>query len=161
MATLYEILADIEEAARNLVDEETGEINEEALERMEQLEIDREVKIENIALLIKNLRADASAIKAEKDSLDHRMKSLSNRADRIEAWLASILNGEAKSSPRYEIKWRKTDRVDITDEGAIPDEYLRVKAESKPDKALIKKAIKAGDKVPGAVLVEENKMRLN
>ena len=58
MARLYEIMQEIE-GFEFEVDGETGEIlNADALDL---LEIERDTKIENICLWIKNLRADARA----------------------------------------------------------------------------------------------------
>lgn len=61
--TLYEIEAQILECASE-VDEETGEILD--IEKLEALEIEKEKKQENIALWIKNLRAEKEAVKSEK-----------------------------------------------------------------------------------------------
>jgi hypothetical protein len=43
-----------------------------------------------------------------------------------------------------------TPHVDITDDKALPDEFVRIKRE--PDKALIGEALKRREEVPGAVL---------
>lgn len=60
MATLYEI----DEEILNCVDQETGEIIDP--EKLAQLQMDFDKKVEGIALWIKNLLSDAEAIKAEK-----------------------------------------------------------------------------------------------
>ena len=60
--TLYEIDA----ALMACIDPETGEIDADA---WEALSLDREVKIENTALLIKDLLAEANMIKQEEDAL--------------------------------------------------------------------------------------------
>lgn len=59
MATLYEI----DEEILNCVDQETGEIIDP--EKLAQLQMDFDKKVEGIALWIKNLLSDAEAIKAE------------------------------------------------------------------------------------------------
>ena len=55
---------DIDEAILNLVDEETGEVVD--IEALEALEMERDKKVSNIACWIKQLDAEAEAIKAEK-----------------------------------------------------------------------------------------------
>ena len=55
MATLYEI----DESIKALIDEETGEIAD--FEAFEALNLERDAKLENIALYIKDLKADAEA----------------------------------------------------------------------------------------------------
>ena len=63
---LYEINSEIE----NLVDTETGEIADIAF--FEQLSMERTAKIEGIALYIKNLDSDVTALKAEETALAER-----------------------------------------------------------------------------------------
>ena len=60
MANLYEI----DQAIMNCLDEETGEVLD--LDRMNALQMERKAKIENVALLYKNVKADMEAYKAEK-----------------------------------------------------------------------------------------------
>ena len=63
---LYQINEAIETAFALAVDPTTGEVNDEQLYLLDLLELDRDKKIENVALLIKNLKADAAALKAER-----------------------------------------------------------------------------------------------
>lgn len=55
------------------IDYETGEILDS--QRLEMLEMEKEKKIENIGLWIKNLEAEAEALKKEKDAFAAREKS--------------------------------------------------------------------------------------
>lgn len=66
MASLYEINQEI----LNCVDMETGEIID--MDKLGELQLAFDVKVENIALWIKNLLSDAEAIKAEKLKLAER-----------------------------------------------------------------------------------------
>ena len=61
MASLYEINKEILEC----VDMESGEIIDE--ERLQNLAFEKNDKLENIALWIKNLKAEAEMVKAEKN----------------------------------------------------------------------------------------------
>ena len=57
--TLYEIANALREVLESASDPETGElVDEELLEQYDQLRMDRDQKIENIGLFIKNLEAD-------------------------------------------------------------------------------------------------------
>ena len=67
MANLYELTAQLENFELE-VDEETGEITN--LDELDALQLERDEKIENIALWVKNLTADAAAIKAEAQNLN-------------------------------------------------------------------------------------------
>ena len=69
---LYEIDAAIDAAIEAGTDPETGEITN--LEELTALQMQREEKLENIALYIKNLSAIATALKNEIDVLNERRK---------------------------------------------------------------------------------------
>ena len=76
MAKLYKIMQEIE-GFEFEIDEGTGEIlNADALDL---LEIERDAKIENICLWIKNLRADARAYKDEEESFRARKRRRKTR----------------------------------------------------------------------------------
>ena len=66
MATLYEIDAGI----LSCIDVETGEVLDP--EKLEALQMEREEKIESVALWYKNLCSDAEAYKAEKQAFASR-----------------------------------------------------------------------------------------
>lgn len=80
-------LFEIENEIMNCWDQETGEIFDS--KKMDQLEMARDTKIENIALYIKNLTADAEALKAEKQSFAERQKAAENKAEALKRYLAS------------------------------------------------------------------------
>lgn len=155
-------LYEIDHAILNCVDMETGEIiNVDALNT---LEMERDEKIENIALWIKNLLSDAEQIKAEKDALEEREKSARNKAENLKKYLSGYLNGSKFSTPKVVILFRKSESVDISDINKImslndADSYLKY-AEPKPDKTAIKDAIKNGKKIPGCSLVEKQNIQI-
>lgn len=76
-------LFEIENEIMNCWDQETGEIFDS--KKMDQLEMARDTKIENIALYIKNLTADAEALKAEKQSFAERQKAAENKAEALKS----------------------------------------------------------------------------
>lgn len=68
--SLYQInqqILSLEKMDDDYVDTETGEVISQ--EEFDQLNIDREEKIESICLWIKNLKAEAKAIKEEEENL--------------------------------------------------------------------------------------------
>lgn len=78
--SLYGINSQIEQTWGAAVDPDTGEIiNEEALQELEQLGMQREEKLENLALFYKNLSAEAEALKAEKMRLAARQAAAEKR----------------------------------------------------------------------------------
>lgn len=150
-------LFEIENEIMNCWDQETGEILDS--NRLDQLEIERDEKIENIALYIKNLTADAEALKAEKQSFEERQKAAENKADSLKRYLANYLAGQKFSTPRVAISFRKTQSVNVTDMTLIPGKYLKF-ADPTPDKKSIKNAIKNGERVAGAELVDGKSMSI-
>ena len=158
---LYDINYLMELYFDDLVDPETGEINEEVEKQLESLDIDRTEKIENTCCLIKNIRAEAKAVKDEMDNLDSRYKALMNKADRTENWLSTQLkDGEKPKMTKADIGWRKSERTEIVDEDKIPEKYMKFVTKGTPDKTLIKDAIKSGEEVPGAVVITTNNMKV-
>lgn len=61
-------------------------------------------------------------------------------------------NSDKQKTPLFTVSYKKSDAVEITDLSAVPEIYINVKTERNPDKMAIKKAIKSGEKVPGAEL---------
>lgn len=152
--TIYEIESEI----IGCVDMETGEVID--IEKLNQLEMVREKKIENVACWIKEIKAEAEAIKNEKMVLAERQKVAENKVESLKNWLAYALNGEKFKTPKCSVSFRNTESVEVTDEGLKNlmrehDELLRFK-EPEPDKAKIKEAIKNdGLNVEGVGLVQK------
>lgn len=158
--TLYEIDKAILIATEMAVDPETGEINDEAmLKTLEQLKIDREHKIENIGCYVKNLEADAKAIKEESRNLAARAKVAENKAEHLRQYMQFCLGEEKFQTPRLSVSFRHTKKVEVDADmlDAIPDQYLRFK-DPEPDKKAIGDALKAGEVIPGCELVESVSM---
>lgn len=160
MPTLYEIDQAIADAIEIYTDQETGELSEEAFEALEALGELRDTKVENVALYYKDLLATAEAIKKEADQLTARRKVYENKAEGLKRYLEMATNGQKFETSRVDIRYRRSEAVDIIDEAKIPEEYLTVKVTETPNKKLIKDAIKAGQSVTGAVLTERQNIQI-
>lgn len=147
MASLYEI----EQAILDCVDCETGEIIDQ--ERLNNLMMERSTKIEAVALWVKNLESDAVAYKAEKEAFAQREKQATEKAKRLKEWLARACEGEKFSTAKCAVSFRASEAVAIADGAIIPDEYMRTKTTSEPDKAAIKDALKTGVEIAGCQIV--------
>lgn len=150
--TIYQI----DEAILGCIDTETGEVD---VEKLGELTLQREQKIENIACWIKNLISDAKALKDEKKALEERIKAKENRAESLKSYLENVLDGQRFETPKCAVAFRKTQSVNISDLSAIPTDYLRFKP-AEADKAAIKAAIKNGETVSGAELIEKLSMSI-
>ena len=149
--TLYEISQALESAFENLVDPETGEILDDTTE-LDELQMARDEKIENIGLYIKNLQSDAVAIRAEELNLAKRRKSCENRAAFLRRYLADNLQGESFKTPRLNVYWKKSEAVEVENVWDLPDDYVKY-SDPTPDKRRIAESLKQGIEVSGADLV--------
>ena len=144
-------LYELDQAIMDLVDNETGEITN--IEMFDSLQMERDEKIESIALYIKDLKAEAEALKAEKLAFAERQKVAENKMESLKNYLVYALKGQAFKSTKAVVSFRKTQQVDIPDIYKLDENFLRYK-EPEADKTAIKEAIKAGQTVEGATLIE-------
>ena len=157
---LYEINAALEELL-NQQDPETGELTCD-MGALEALMLERDEKLEGLALYCKNCDAEAKAIREEEKALADRRRSLENRAGRAREFLELQLRGEKFTTPRVAVSWRKSEAVEIgmgffaTDAN---ERFLRYR-DPEADKAAVRAALKAGETVPGAELVTRQSMQI-
>ena len=123
----------------------------------------RDEKIENVAMWIKNLNAEAKAIREEEKNLAERRKSAENKSESLEKYLDMILSGEKFSTAKIAISYRKSVAVNIADEEtftktACPS-YLTYQP-PKIDRKAISEALKSGAVIEGAELVERNNIQI-
>lgn len=153
--TLYQI----DNAILECLDLETGEIIDE--ERLNSLEMERDIKISNVACWIKDLKAENEAIKTEKQNLTRRQEVNDKKAESLKKWLNFALNGEKFKDGRVSISYRKSESVQFTDSFTIeklPSEFIKVTAE--PMKSEIKQAIKDGREIEGCFIREDNNIQI-
>ena len=149
-------LYEINEAILACVDPETGEADPEKLDELLMM---RDEKIENLALWVKDLKAEADAIKAEEKALAERRQAKERKAESIKAYLEKVLAGQKFETSRVVCSFRKSQKVEITDLDKIPDDYLRYSTPT-ADKTAIKAAIKDGISIEGAELVDSVSMTI-
>lgn len=156
--TLYELTKQIQELSeREWADPDTGEIlDEDVANALNALTLERDEKIENVALWYKDTLAEAEAIKAEENKLASRRRGKERLAESLKRFLDFACAGQKFSSPRVAISFRNVEqgKTVIDDPTQIPIEYQKIITE--PIKSLIAKAIKAGLDVPGAHLEDSH-----
>lgn len=159
--SLYQINVSLMDAFEHAIDRETGEIkNEEALDALEELQMQREEKIEGLLLWVKNLTAEAEAIKKEKATLETRQKALEKRANTLMGILAKELNGEKFDTPRVSVRWRKSESVEYKgDVYLLPEDCIKYLT-PEINKTELKKKLKNGANIPGAEIVVRNNMQI-
>lgn len=146
--TLYDINEEISNCIT--VDEETGEcIVDET--RLAELQLERDAKVENIAMYIKNLAAEQPAIQAEVKRLQEMKKANENKIQRLKDYLKEQLHEQKFKSLRASVSFRSVKSVTLTDTAKVPDRFKRYQ-EPTVDKIALGKALANGEAIDGAVL---------
>lgn len=141
--TIYEIDAEIQ----NCIDTETGEVD---IERLNALQMERDKKIENLALWDMDLSGDADKLTAEIKRLQDKKTAIQNKRDRLREYLVTVLNGEKFKTPLVSVRCGKSDTVVVDNVDALPAEFVTEVTEKKVDKTALKKAFKEWDSIVGA-----------
>lgn len=154
-------LYEIDAAIAGLVDE-NGEILD--FEAFEQMQMEREKKIEGMACWFKNLTSDAAAIKAEEQVLAERRKAIENKAARLKEYITRALDGQKFETPRVKCGYRKSTAVIVGgDFLAWAKEHapkLLAFKEPEPNKTAIREAIEGGESVTGAAIEERQSIQI-
>ena len=142
------------------VDETTGEtvdLNSE----LENLILQRDEKIKNVALYYLNLVSDANELEEQEKKFKARKDACKKKAERLKEFLSYYLNGEKKEFTECTIKFGKSKSVEVDSdfvkwaEQNNKTEYLRYK-DPEPDKIKLKEVLsKNSDEVPHCHLIEK------
>lgn len=150
-------LFEINQEIMSCVDTETGELLDE--EKFAALQIDMQDKLEGLGCWIKNLEADAAALKAEEQAFAERRKSVERQIANKKQYLSNFLDGEKFETLRVKISFRKSESLEVSEEAKIPEEFLKYK-EPEVNKVDLKKAVKAGLVLDGVQLVQKQNIQI-
>lgn len=123
-----------------------------------QLALESETDIKEYLRTVERKREDAAALEQALsltiDALRQRKARFERREQAMRALMFSAMQWAELTrieTPEATLSIRNgTPKVLITDEGLIPDEFMRIKKE--PDKILLKEALSNFEEVPGATL---------
>jgi hypothetical protein len=115
--------------------------------------------------VIEHLRGQAAYRQQQAKRLTDLSRSDASRADALEESLVFVLTqlqpaATRFSFPNHELTSRKSSAVVIDDEQALDPVWLSFTTTSKPDKAAIKEALKAGQQITGAQLLSRRSWRI-
>lgn len=151
---LYEITREALELASLLETEElTPELEEMLLINQEQLQ----AKAGNYAKVIANIQSDADVIDQEIKRLKAMKESKERAITRLKDAVKNAMvvsNIDKIEHPLFKMSLRRSESVEVDMLEALPSEFVNVKNVVTPDKIAIKEAIKRGEFVIGARLVE-------
>ena len=148
MAKLYELTADI----MQLQDMLENEVEDEQmlLDTLEGVQWEYEFKLEQCAKVIRNLEADAEAIKNEVDRLNNKRKLLNNNIDRLKKYMFDSMKATDTTKVKGTVltvaiqkNGGKLPVVVDVDTSELPDDLVKI-VES-PDLDAIRKELDAGN----------------
>lgn len=151
-------LYEINQGILACLDAETGEVI--APEMLDALMMEREAKVEGVALWIKNLESDVIALKAEKDAFAEREAKTKQKIESLKKWLVNALEGQKFSTAKCAVSFRKSTKLEVVDEYLIPNEFMVQTVTVKPDANAIKALLKNGVEVGGCRLVENQNVSI-
>jgi esterase/lipase len=157
---LYEITREMLELASLLETEElTPELEAMLVINQEKME----VKVNNYAKVIANIQSDSDAIdqeikrlKAMKDSKDRAITRLKDAVR--EAMLVSAI--DKIESPLFKLSLRRSESVEVDIVEALPSQFVNIKNVVTADKVAIKEAIKRGENITGARIIENFNLQI-
>jgi hypothetical protein len=157
---LYEITQEAQYLAVLLETEElTAELEEALLINQDQLQ----AKAVNYAKVIANYQAESDAI----DQEIKRLKAMKDSREKKIDWLkesvkkAMLVSGiEKVESPLFKLSVRRSEAVEVDLVEALPNAFQNVKNVVTADKVAIKEAIKRGENVTGARLIENFNLQI-
>lgn len=157
---LYEITQEAQYLAALLETEElTPELEQALIINQDQLQ----AKAVNYAKVIANYQAESDAIEQE----IKRLKAMKESRDKKVEWLkesvknAMLVSGiEKVESTLFKISVRRSEAVEVDVVEALPNAFQNVKNVVTADKVAIKEAIKRGENVLGARLVENFNLQI-
>lgn len=155
--TLYEISNNIKQVIDMM--EENPELD--LKDTLDSLEDAFEKKAENIIKLTRSWEAEEKALQEEAKYLKAKSDKLKNDREKLMGYLEAHMTAVGKDETRaglFTLKFQKNPAsVNIVDENLLPEAYLKVKITKSPDKTAIKKILKDGQEVPGAVLITDKR----
>ncbi len=139
----------------------SGEIDEQTFEDTLQAMGTAE-KLESYCKVIKQLEADAEMLKAEKDRIDKKKKTVENSIDRMKKAVTDFMNAQGTkktTAGTFTVALSESKAVKVVDENKVPKEYF-IEQDPKLDKKTILKLLREGETVEGCELQTNEGVRI-
>lgn len=168
MASIYNISNDLKKIYEDLdngngIDLETGEIKPEIMQQLSISRNELETKAVDYGYVIKAFDDEIDIIDREIERLEERKAYVKKNKERMKTIVSSAMEefGINKiKSETLQLSFRKSESVEVFDESLIDEKFKKVKTEISLDKTAIKNAIKNGEDVQGAKIVEKNNLQI-
>jgi Siphovirus Gp157. len=132
--------------------------DEEFANKFDEIQMALNDKIENTICFAKNLDADIEQFKAEEQRIAERRKAKEKLSERLKSNIDRYirhqftdengnvdelgLNKFKMETPRMKISYRKSTKVDVTDESQVPKQFIKEEVVTKIDKKELKEYLK-------------------
>ena len=156
---LYELAADLSKI-NDIIIEGGGELPAELEEQLDSSGLAFQAKVEGIARWTGDLKGRAKVIKDEITRLQDRMKATQNLEARLKEYVKRCMEQADIKKIEFDTCVVRIQNnpasVEILDEKEIPARFTTIVPETtKTDRAAVLKALKAGEDVAGARLIND------
>ncbi|MBY0755054.1 siphovirus Gp157 family protein [Clostridium sardiniense] len=150
---------------RNLegLGDEEGLTVEMIQEALGQVEDDINIKIENTCKVIKEVEADTDGIDEEIKRLTSFKKSKENLVKNLKEYISFEMKGIGLNKVEgklFKVSFRKSKAVNIIDQSKLEERFINRKVEEKANKKEIMNALKNGEIIEGAELIENKSLQI-
>ena len=157
---LYEIDTNLRSLWDKIAEQE-GELTEEDIQALNELEIALNDKLEGYGVIIRELNAEIEECNSEIKRITEIAKHKKNASERLKKTLQEyMLNNELDKfeSLKVKISFRKSQSLEIEEGAELPDDLMRIKKE--PDKTAIKEYIVNGGELKGVFLLDKKNIQI-
>lgn len=168
MASIYNISSDLKKIYEDLdngngIDLETGEIKPEIIQQLSISRNELEVKAVDYGYVIKAFDDEIGIIEKEIERLEERKAYVKKNKEKMKQIVGGAMEefGITKiKGDTLQLSFRKSEIVEVFDENLLDEKFKKEKTEISIDKTAIKNAIKNGENVQGAKIVEKNNLQI-
>lgn len=144
----------IETLIEQYADENDGLVHPDLMQMLEQVELDRDAKIQNCYWLYKKYKRLLEAVEAEKRQIEARRQSIQNHADALREYIKICFSvGEKWKGAVGSIYWQKSKSVEVTDVDKLPPEFVKKEPTNKKQLLI---ELESGALIDGAEVIESN-----
>lgn len=158
--SLYQISREAAEIASQL---EEGEFTPEMETALAITRDELQQKAVDYAYVIKSFEDDVKAVQDEIKRLHDLKRHKETAMDRMKESISAAMLAfgiEKVTSPTLNLSFRKSESVEVDNLEQLSEEFRTVKTTVTADKTAIKKAIKSGENVEGARIVENHNLQI-
>ena len=157
---LYEIDNNLR-ALWDKIAEQEGELTEEDIQALNELEMAQNDKLEGYGVIIRELNSEVEECNAEIKRITEIARKKKNAVERLKKTLQEfMMNNEVDKFETLKVKisFRKSQSLEIEEGAELPDELMRIKKE--PDKTAIKEYIENGGTLKGIFLIDKKNIQI-